>query len=625
MSAYQTRFNYTAGGEFLSGGSNYVGFFSTYSDGSIYTGKTKTDTSTVLERVRNFSADYHITPFFKDLVVYDELQLPYSKQDVQIEMNELVNFTTINTKLSYLHTNLLYVYSKMFFGETDVPYEYDKIACISTTTGQYGWYTTSNYSSFGYSKFSNSTTLSSYSDLDNLKRIVVVPFNDNRGFSIFGITDTHLVALTSSNGLSGLSITLYTDVIDNFSSEKCQNLQDLTFDGQYLYVTDSSINGGGQVFKYDITSYYTNDRAFSFNRFLVKPIGGLGGKSDFNKFKNCTVIGSKSGVILVADSGNNAIKVFDSNFVWLYTIALPRGSYTVLDIKYRPIDSQYYVLTKNESTGQFLLFIYNESFKYVERVIFEDVLNGVIDGSFTRMLLSEQDSNVFYVTTNTTIYKKFFSKPSKTFAIFNRAKFGQNPIKTWNFETIKWSLNNKVWNAGQVSDNLKFGDIGILPTNTEVDSIFALAGSAIFHFNDRTRFNTVLREPKIPYYNLNEVLLEFTENVQALTFNKEIYKMYSNILQLKNTLKGKFNFIYNNYGDLEYQNYIYFLDHEIDLLNVETDFNTRINDNEIIQAGTANKIFTRIYELHEAILKLTEPYVQNFKTVVTNSNILLID
>lgn len=625
MSAYQVRFNYTTGSEFLSSGANYVGFFNTYSDGSVYTDKYRTNTSAPLEQVRNFSADYYTTPYNKDLVVYDALELPHTRQDVQIELNELVNFTTINTKLSHLHDNLLYVYSKMFFGDTDAPYQYDKTACISSLTGTYGWFDTPNYTSFGYSKFSSSTALSAYSEMDSMKRFVVIPFKNNTGFSIFGISSTHLIALTGNSAFTSLDITLYTNVIDNYSSEQCQNLSDLTFDGQYLYVTDSNINGGGQVFKYDVTSYFTGDRAFQFNRFLVKPIGGLGGKNDFNKFKGCTIIGSKPGVVFVADSGNSAIKIFDREFTWIKTIALPKNKYTILDIKYRQIDDSVYVLAKNESDGTFLMFLYDSSYTFKKKIVFDDVLYPLTDGSFNRMIISEQDSNVFYLATNTTIYKKFFSKPSKTFATFSRSKFGQNPIKTWNFETINWNKNKKLWNSGSVSDALKFTDLGILPTTTENDSLFALSGPVIFHFNDRTRYNTVLRDPKIPYYSLSDVSLESTENIQALTINKEIYKMYSNILQLKNALKGRFNFGYDLYGDLQYQNYIYFLDEEINKLNVEINFNTRVNDNEIVQAGTMNKIFTQIYDLHVALLKLTEPYVQNFKSVVTNGNVLTID
>jgi hypothetical protein len=101
--------------------------------------------------------------------------------------------------------------------------------------------------------------------------------------------------------------------------------------------------------------------------------------------------------------------------------------------------------------------------------------------------------------------------------------------------------------------------------------------------------------------------------------------MYSNILQLKNTIKGRFSYLYDGYGDLNFKNYLYFVEDEIDRLKVELNLNTRINDNELVQAGTMNKLLMQIYDLHEELLKLTKPVILNFRNIISNDNILLID
>jgi hypothetical protein len=67
------------------------------------------------------------------------------------------------------------------------------------------------------------------------------------------------------------------------------------------------------------------------------------------------------------------------------------------------------------------------------------------------------------------------------------------------------------------------------------------------------------------------------------------------------------------------------LDEEIHKLNVEVDFNSRICDNEIVQAGTMNKILLRVHEIHQTLLQLTKPYVLNYRNIIANENILLID
>jgi hypothetical protein len=462
--------------------------------------------------------------------------------------------------------------------------------------------------------------------MDYLKRFVVIPFTNKTGFSLLGITDTHMIGLTSDVTFNNISYPLlYTDVIDNFSQEKCQNLTDITFDGKYVYVTDSSINQGGQVFKYDVTGFYATDPAYETDRFLVRPLGGLGGKRDSTKFNRCGVIGAKPGIIFVADDGNSAIKVFNRDLVWKKTILLPKGSQQVLDIRYRELDDCMYFLVRNDA-GEFVMYAYDAAYKKVSSVVFEDDLYADIDGAFDRLVFSEQDSNVFYVLTNSTVYKKFFSRPKKSFAVFERAKFGQSPVFRWDLETLTWGSNNKTWNYGNVNSSIITKDLTILPTDDGVDSLFVLGSNGtFFHFNEQTVYDTILRRPSLSFYNFDKIKLEQTENVQALTLNKELFKLYSNVVQLKNEIQGKFKFEYNGYGNLVYRNYLYLLDDEINKLNIDVNFNSRICDNEIIQAGTMNKVLMRVYGVQETLLELTKPFVLNFRTVVANENILMID
>lgn len=627
--AYQLKFNYTTGNEFQLNGSDYVGFFNVYTDGTVYTEKYRTSTSRPLDKLSKFSSDFHASAHFRDLMLNDDYTLPYKLEDIMIGMGEIVNFTTINTKFKFLHENLMYVYSKMFHGNTDVPVAYDHTAGISNTnTTEYNWSSASNYTGYGHTTFADSANvpaLSAYADMDNLKRMVVVPSTNPDMFSIFAITDTRLVALTSNASLTSIGIVQYTNVIDEYSSEVCQNLNDLTYDGKYLYVTDSSINSGGQVFKYDVPSYNTGDAAFEYKRFLIRPIGGLGGVKDSNKFKGCTVLGSKPGYILVADSGNNVIKIFTRDLVWVKTITLPKGNYKILDIRYRPINDHFYFLIEAIDITQFMMFEYDENYKLVDRIVFEDILYTEVDNVFTRMVVSEQDSNVFYLSTESTIYKKFFSNPVKTFAVFKRDKFGQSPIFKWNFETLPWKSEQKKWNQTEHASYIKFSDLSILPTTTNTDSLFVLGSGVFFHFDERNEYISVLRDPKLDYYSFDKIKLEQTENIQSSILNKELYKLFTNILQLKNGLLGRFYLEYNFYGETECKGYRYLLDDEIAQIHVDLDYNTKINSNELVQTGTINKIFTKLYNLHLDLLDLTKPMVTNFKSVVTSGNVMVID
>jgi len=607
----QIKFNYTEGGEFyLPNGKDYIGYFNVDDSENVYSGRYYNNSSILLESVSEYSADYYKSNLFKDRYVFDVLTLPYTQEEVLIQPNEIVCFNVLNTKLRYLHENLIYMYSKMFMGATDVPVD-DNINMLCSLQGS----NTLNWNSkkdnpflFKFSSLSSVPALSRYSEFDKLKKFVVIPFLDKSGISIMGVSDTHLIALTSvlteSGNLTNPSITLYTNIIDNYSQEECKNLEDVKFDGRYLYLSDSKINEGGQIFKYDVTQYYTNDEIYNGERYLIEPLGGSGGAERKTKFNGCSILGTKTNELWVYDSGNNVIKIYDNNFVWKRTVKIPDTStYKVLDIRHRKINNHMYVLYERQTTrnnakiNKYGLFEYNESFKLVGTYEFEDVLYEDSDKRVNRFAISEQDSNVFYIITDSSIFKKFFTKPEQSFAVFNRSKF---------YPDDTFSINTK--------------DICIIPSDKNKDDVYFMGVSFIAHVNERTDYITILREPKLPYYNYNRIKFQGNEYNQSFVYNKEIYKLFSNIIQFKNTLKGRFYAEYNEYSDLLYKDYIYLSDEEINTLNVEIEYNSFINDNELVQPNVINRLFKKIYKFQENLLSLTNVKLKNLKTYVEKNN-----
>ena len=100
--------------------------------------------------------------------------------------------------------------------------------------------------------------------------------------------------------------------------------------------------------------------------------------------------------------------------------------------------------------------------------------------------------------------------------------------------------------------------------------------------------------------------------------------MFDNLLRIKNNLKGKFYLTYNFYGDLTFQQYQYFDIIDNNLVSIEQEFNTYINDNELVQVGVINRLFKKLYDVQYQILKLTEPIIVNFRSRITNDNIYFI-
>lgn len=639
----QTRFNYVSSGLFrLPNGDDYVGYINVDDIGNVYSGKYFDDTSVLLNSDSKYSSDYYKSSYFKDRNVFDQLALPYSLKEILIQPNELVNFGSINKKFEYLHYNLVYMYSRMFMGSTDVPVDYNvNTLCNLIGTEEFKWIEKKdpNIEIYGFKPLASNLNLRSYSEFDNLKKFVVIPFKDETGVGILGISNTHLIGLTSTisedGKLSNGNFTLYTNVIDNFSQETCKNLEDITFDGRYVYITDSKINGGGQIFKYDVTTYYTNDPTFEGKRFLVEPLGGLGDQNRKNKFNGCTIINASSDELWVYDSGNKIIKIFDTNFVWKKNLKLPpTGNYNIIDIRHRQMNNNVYVLYEElvNSTYSFGMFEYNPDYTLNNIYKFEDILQINSDKRFNRMAFSEQDSNVFYLITDNTIYKKFFSKPEKTFAVFDRTNFFPKDPYIWEFidENFENYPVNKPWNYSEHYNlALKIKDIFVVgSTKYNKDDLFFVGDSYISHINEKTDYISLLKNEDINYYNYDRIKLEKIEYNQSFVLNKEIYKILSNIIQIKNTLKGRFYCEYNEFGDIIYKDYIYLLDEEINTLNVEIDYNMYVNDNELVEPNVLNRIFNRIYDFQTKMLNLTNSKLKNLKTYVDlmgGSNIYPID
>jgi len=633
----QTKFNYTSGGEFKKvDESSYVGYFNIDDTGNAYTERYFSKTSETLYSVSQYSTDYYRSTNFKDRNVFDVMSLPYSIEEIIIEPNEIVGYSVLNKKIEYLHNNLIYLYSQLFMGSTDVPIDLNvNTLCNLIGTNNFGWETKlkqiNNNRIFGFGPLGSNPTLSGYKEFDVMKRFVVIPFEDNKGIGIFGISNTYFVGLTSTisedGQLSGAAFTFYTNVIDNYSNELCKNLEDIKYDGKFLYVSDSKINGGGQVFKYDITGYITNDAVFENKKYMIEPIGGSGSVDRMNKFKNCTVLGANNGEIWVYDSGNNAIKIFDSNFVWKKTLKIPStGNYSVLDIRYRKMNDHVYVLYKDssdENNPQYGLFEFGNSYNLIKTYVFTDILFKDTDAQFNRMAISEQDSNVFYVITNNSVFKKFFSKPEQTFAVFNRDKFYPDDTFIWDQIELEWDnlRDYETWNYAEFfTINLTTNDIYIAASKSNKDDLYFMGDTYISHLNERTDYLSLLNNDALPYYNYKSIKFENIEYNQSLVLNKEIYKLYQNILQFKNNLKGRFYAEFDKYSDLKYKDYIYLTDEEINTLNIDIEYNSFINDNELVQPNVINRIFSKIYNYEINLLNLTQVKFKNLKTWVDLQN-----
>jgi hypothetical protein len=633
----QTKFNYTNGDEFLLNGTPYVGYYNVNNSGEIYTNKFFEENSNVLlNALSEYSADYCRSKYFKDRFPLDTISLPHKLEEILISPNELVNFNTLNSKLLLLNDNIIYLYSKMFMASTQTPVGFDVTLSNYKLLDESYKFEWSNSQGL-INPLSYNSNYTSFGEFDRIKKFVIVPFFDNSGIGVIGISNTYVIGLTSaytSNGsLSNAEFVLYTNYIDNNSQETYKQLEDITYDGNHLFISDSKINGGGQVFKYDINSFFSKNPIFNFKKYLMEPIGGIGGVDRDSKFNGCTILGSKDGEVWIYDSGNNGVKIYDSNFIFKKFIRISNViDYKILDIRYRKLDNCMYLLYEflDKSTGnlRFGYFVYNENNTLIKTVLFNDVLQAESDLRFNRMAMSEQDSNIFYLTTNVTVYKKFFSRPEETISVFFRDDFINEDSITFDrtdifFDDITYTFNhNEYYNF-----DMAVYDIYIVGNeNKNYDDMFLFGNGFISHFKEYTTYDMVLKKKNLLYYNMEKLKFEKNEYVQSFVLNKEFFKIYFNILQLKNYLKGRFLFEYDKYGNLKNRDIVYLSDDEINSLKVDIKYDSFFNDNELLNPNLINRLIKDVYRLQLNMLYITTARLINLKTAITTdgSNIINI-
>src|SRR6478736_1936693 len=128
-----TKINYTDSSAFTLTGSPYTGYFNISNAGKAFVGQYTQDVE--LTPKSNYLSEYYINKsIFMDRFLFDSIRLPYSEREVLIGANEIVSAATLNTKLGLLQTNLIYLYSKLFLGNTDVPIGYLHTAGLSANS-----------------------------------------------------------------------------------------------------------------------------------------------------------------------------------------------------------------------------------------------------------------------------------------------------------------------------------------------------------------------------------------------------------------------------------------------------------------------------------------------------------
>jgi hypothetical protein len=600
------------------------------------------NTAIVLSALPTFNGDLVTSTYFKDRDINEAIELPFKESSVLFQHNDYLKADLLNEKFNKIRENNIYLYSRMFMANNDLPvssnlFYYGISSTNDTYFSRYINYSPTipffNSANFGY--------LSGVKDYTAVLNDVVL-----NNFSIFAITDNSFISLTGNNNeLNIVERSSFVESTEN--SLPFGNLSNICRYKNNIFISDYDSN---IIYKYDIAGYYNNDSAIKNKRNYLEALGGKGTKRDKSRFNGPRQIATNGKYLAVYDSNNYIIKVYDINFNYIDKItSVPFIKNPVAAMEFSPFFNLLYVVTYNNS-GLKLYLIDAKCLTLVETVDYNITLN---KGETVKNIeFSKNDSNYYYICTTNEIYKFFVSKPTTLIGRYSENKLFNNIRATrttlsalnevtdvdatsnlWNNQgAITFYNANWEWRASPVTyktitegsvvsflqtsmQNDKFtAGIRLLETPENYDKGLLFTGARLYVYDEPNLYKRSLKTNNLENFGIMDMGILGTNYIHTTTINKELYKLLRDIFAIKNNIVGRFSGVYDYTGILKLTDYNYNIDFsQFILLEQENYF---INDNEKNIIGVINRPLSNIFKLQTQLLELTKIDSENIKPTI---------
>ena len=355
--------------------------------------------------------------FELDRYISDKLVLPYDYESLRLDYDTFITNETINQKIQLLHNNFLYLNAQSKLAINDMPLDGVWEGSIGVNSSPHDYEFNSpptNTKALTQAENAEGTSLSGFTDaafvrdLDDERFVGFIPTNNG----------TRLLALEVEYGSSAPFITGGRDPVERFSGTGITTLEDQT-ELEFTNIVDVETTKNGKLFildnnlvhKLNVESVLTHSSALSgVGRFLEQSIGGTTTSTNDNtKFKNAVKIAlDKNDNVYVLDTSLSGYRVFDKNLNW--------KSNNLISNKFKELGGDLYVdinVDKNTNTIYLLsregkITTFDTSGNFLDTTTFVDKVSGE---TFKTLTFSEINTNIFYVLTDKSLYKKFVSRP----------------------------------------------------------------------------------------------------------------------------------------------------------------------------------------------------------------------
>ena len=622
----------------------YYGYYNIDENGQAYKGKTTQKNP--LSCVKELEHELNKSTYFKDRVLSEELKFPYSLNEILLNVNDPVTSSIFNHSIDMLYDNLLYLYANCYIADNYIPNNFLAWAGKSRILSGFDSSDTPQYSVSKFewhpptdptpNNFSYKLTAGPDDDpininlINNIRDAVV--FQQNNTYYLFAITSENTVSFEDDyyadrlacfkiiydpdNDSYSFDIIINTQYIDDRANQDIntfndqgkrridlqysneiifRNLIGISSDNnRYIYVLDQM---GNHVYVYDVFNIIYDDKIFKNRLLLYRIVGDDDALGNTNsKFISPQVVRYLNNKLIVIDTGDDSIKVFDSDLNWKQTSGDMNFKTNVpVDIMYDEINDYYYILTENG-----LLIKYNSDF-YLE----ENIQSGIYldpDERCIKIYQSYNNSNIAYVLTNRNVYKKFITKLDKNIGsfLFNAYNIVKDQRDFWNYNYNEWQNDRRTWYTAAENDinyyKISVKCLSFFPNSNNYDDIFVVINSRILRCREDINYYTLFTnnsyrndfDVDFDIYTKDDCFIK-NEYVQALTYNKSLYKLDFSINVFYEKIAFRPVSEYNSYKNLVIKNFEY-----VDIKSTY-DYGLKIYDNEIVDLNVVNRILIILY------------------------------
>ena len=590
-------FKYTEGNAFTFDGEDYIGYY-TVAGNQVYRGRVIDSNTSTLTAVDNVRGNFIKERGFFNRSAYGELVLTNDLEQLRFQPSEFINQNSINTKFIKLYENFLDLYNYAFVRNSHLPFNYTGfIAVTGNTPTEYLNYTTdlnSVYTSTSTANLEDTRGFELIGNYNNSSNPLTV---ETPGlFSSIYFTASALHIYINQNDPDTGSTARYilsTDKADGTFSQPFQNITDITTnDMDTLYVSDSFHN---QIYRLYIDPVI-NDQDPGTSSFDLLNAGGFklntAGQSTLSGVSHMYYYNDE---IYTWNEGRRSVIVLGDNLARLreYNNNL-FAEKQVKDFAVNPITGVLFIVFDD-----FTILEIDSLFRSSAVLHLPDIGKSE-PGTPTRILFSQNDSNIYYIITDTNIFK---------FMVYDGS---DELVGSFNFTDLP--------NIGFDTTDRRIFDAKILAENENRDSLFIFNKDTVkvggtyrgrdrlMRFNEPNNLINLLEDTNFKIYDREDILVK-EQYFNNITFNKSLQKLLYNHDNLAANLQFQFNLAYSTEKILTLTD----ISSISGAVVQESTYDNFVGANEILTPQVFNRCIERLYNYQLSIMKRQEFNVTNLK------------